>query len=263
MTSFFKLKLIFIIYINIFSNAQAFTLNNSGSLVFSEDEVTVNIANVACTNIGIDAYELKSIVADAVAIYWNKSPTSRLKLRVGEVIPTSAAYGTDLICEASTNCTPNAALAVSSGILVTCNTNTTNFTSTSILAVTVPNNIKSNQIVGSLVMINNLASNSFATHSRIEKVAIIAHELGHAFGLGHSPVKDSLMYYSTVNMRSSLGSDDIDGISYLYPKRQPISCGSITTDNNPNSWMGIIMGIALMAFISRFHHWYLKLRLRF
>ena len=263
MALFFNKNLIIIIFINIISNAQAFTLNNSGSLVFSEDEVTVNVANVACTNIGIDVYELKSIVADAVALYWNRSPTSRLKLRAGEVIVASATYGTDLICQASTNCTPNPSLAVTSGILITCNANTTNFTSSTILAVTVPNNIKSNQIVGSLIMINDRTPNSFAAHSRIEKVAIIAHELGHAFGLGHSPVKDSLMYYSTVDMRSSLGSDDIDGISYLYPKRQPLNCGSINTENNPNSWLGLFVGIALMAFISRFRYWYLKLRFRF
>lgn len=260
MAAFLKKTLISFLLL---SKAQAFTLNNTGSLVFSEDEVTVNVANITCSKIGIDVEELKSIVAEAVDAYWNKSPSSRLKLRAGDVINASANYGTGLICLANTNCDPNPALAVSSGILVTCNSNTSNFTSPSILAVTIPNNINSNHIIGSLVMINDLASNAFAAHSRIEKVAIIAHELGHAFGLGHSPVKDSLMYYSTVDMRSSLGSDDIDGISYLYPKRQPINCGSIVTDKNHDKWIGLIMGIALITIMSRFRYWYLKLRLRF
>jgi hypothetical protein len=243
--------------------AQAFTLNNSATLVFGKDEVKVNVANITCNNIGIDLYELKSIVADAVDTYWNKSPTSRLKLRGGEITNVDAAYGTALICNTSTDCVPNPTLAVASDILISCNNNTTNFNSAAILAITVPNNINGNKIVGSLILINDLASNSFALHSRAEKVSIIAHEIGHAFGLGHSPVKDSLMYFSTVNMRSSLGSDDIDGISYLYPKRQPLNCGSISTKNNPNSWLGLFFGLGLMALLSRFPYWYLKLRLRF
>lgn len=246
--------------------AEAFTLNNSATLVFDKDEVAVNIANITCTNIGVDVHELRSIVAEAVDQYWNRSPTSRLKLRAGSVTNVAAAYGTGLICNASTNCDPNPALAVASDVLITCNTNAANFTSSAILAVTVPNNISGKTIVGSLIMINDQAQNSFVTKSRAEKVSIIAHELGHTFGLGHSPVKDSLMYYATVNMRSSLGSDDIDGISYLYPKQQPISCGSVSTKNNPNSWLGMLIGFFLVVIVTKlakFQFRYLKLRLRF
>ena len=245
------------------TNAFAFTLNNSASLVFNHDEVKVNIANITCTNIGIDAIELKSIVADAVNQYWNNSPTSRLKLRAGSIISAAAGYGTDLICNASTSCDPNPALAVASDILITCNTNATNFSSSAILAVTVPNNVTDKNIIGSLVMINDRPGNQFASKSRDEKISIIAHELGHAFGLGHSPVKDSLMYYSTVNMRTNLGQDDIDGITYLYPKQQPVTCGTISEKNNPNSWLGLFLGIGLIALLNKFQFRYLKLRPRF
>lgn len=244
-------------------NAHAFRLNNSATLVFDHDEVKVNVANIACTNIGIDVHELKSIVADAVDIYWNRAPTSRLKLRAGNITGVTAAYGTDLICNASTDCDPNPTLAVANDVLITCNTNAANFSSPAVLAVTVPNNISGNKIIGSLIMINDLASNQFVYKSRSEKVSIIAHELGHTFGLGHSPVNDSLMYFATVNMRKSLGSDDIDGISYLYPKQQPISCGSISTKNNPATWSGLLIGFAVIAFIFKFQSRYLKLRLRF
>ncbi|MFA6237504.1 MAG: matrixin family metalloprotease [Bacteriovorax sp.] len=254
-------RIIFFFISLFFHNAHAFTLNNSATLVFNHDEVKVNVANITCTNIGIDTQELKSIVSEAVDQYWNKSPTSRLKLRSGSVIAAAAGFGTDQICVGATDCDPNPALAVASDILITCNTNAVTFPSAAILAVTVPNNISGKTINGSLIMINDRAGNQFAAKSRSEKISIIAHELGHAFGLGHSPVKDSLMYFSTVNMRVSLGSDDIDGISYLYPKEQPISCGSIDTKNNPTSWLGLIIGFLLvMLFKNQFR--YLKLRLR-
>jgi hypothetical protein len=131
-------------------------------------------------------------------------------------------------------------------------------------------------------MINDLASNQLKYKSRDEKISIIAHEIGHAFGLGHSPVKDSLMYYATVDMRKSLGADDIDGISYLYPKQQPISCGTVDFNdndssasapasrghtshpgnkNNPNTWLGLLIGFMLIALLNQLR--YLKLRPRF
>lgn len=241
-------------------SAQAFTLNNSATLVFNKDEVKVNIANIACNNIGIDVHELKVLAAEAVDQYWNRSPTSRLKLRSGNVINVSSGYGTDLICNAATDCEPNLALAVSSDVLITCNSNAGNFSSPSVLAVTVPNNISGKYIVGALIMINDLASNQFVNKSRAEKISIIAHELGHTFGLGHSPVTDSLMYYSTVNHRSLLGSDDIDGISYLYPKQQPVSCGTIGPNTTPASLIGPLLGFLIIALAYIFPLRYLKLR---
>ena len=171
-----KILLLFLISFNTF----AFTLNNSSTLVFSQNEVKVYIANIACANIGIDVNEIKSIVADAVRIYWNKAPTSRLKLRAGNVISADPLYGTDLICNASTSCDPNPALAVASDILIACNTNATNISSSAILAVTVPNNISGKTIIGSLVMINDRPGNQFVNKSRDEKISIIAHELGQA-----------------------------------------------------------------------------------
>lgn len=247
------------------TNVYAFALNNSGTLVFGKDEVKVNVAAGNCSNIGIDENELLTVVADAVDQYWNKSPTSRLKLRAGSVINTIAAYKTGEMCtgsRTSTECTPNGVLAVDSDILITCNNNVANFSSSSIVAVTVPNNINGRSIIGSLVMINDLAGNQFITKSHADKVSIIAHELGHAFGLAHSPVTDSLMYYSTVSMRKSLGGDDIDGITYLYPKLQPLNCGTTTEKNNPNSWLGLLIGFAIIKFLSKFQLRYLKLRPR-
>ena len=236
-------------------NAQAFTMNNSAKLVFDHDEVTVNIAAGTCQNIGIDDTELLSIVRDSVDQFWNTAATSRLKLRAGSAISVAGAFRTASICVASTNCTPNPVIAVPNDIIISCNNNTTNFTSSSILGVTIPNNISGSTIVGALVLINDTASTQFGSKSRPEKVAIIAHELGHTFGLGHSPVNDSLMYYATVTQRTTLGRDDIDGISYLYPKEQPFKGGCGTIDLNgskPNFWPGLFIGFSIIALAELF-----------
>lgn len=257
------LKILFLLLISF--SASAFTLNNSATLTFGKNEVMVNVAAGNCANIGIDENELISIVGDAVDQYWNTAPTSRLKLRRGRVLAVDPAYKTGTICQPSTSCDPNPALAVSSDVLITCNNNSTNFTSSGVLAVTVPNNISGRTIVGSLIMINDLASNQFKYKSRDEKISVIAHELGHTFGLGHSKFTDSLMYYATVNIRKNLGSDDIDGITYLYPKQQPVSCGTVDMDgskNNPNTWLGLLIGFSIIALIYHQSR-YLKLRPRF
>ncbi len=256
-----------IIFLSIISfSASAFTFNNTATLTFGKNEVMVNVAAGNCANIGIDENELLSIIGDAVDQYWNTAPTSRLKLRKGSVISVASTYKTGTICLPSTSCDPNPALAVASDVLISCNNNTTNFTSSGVLAITVPNNISGKTIIGSLILINDLASNQFKYKSRDEKISVIAHELGHTFGLGHSPVKDSLMYFATVNMRKNLGSDDIDGISYLYPKQQPVTCGSIDTNNTPTNffknWVGLLLGFLIAGFVS-YQLRYLKLRPRF
>lgn len=238
----------------VFTNSEAFTLNNSAKLTFGKDEVLVNIAGGFCTNIGITDTEFLSLASEAVDRFWNTAPTARLKLRKGSVVNVSNDFYNDPICVASTNCTPNPTLAVSSDILISCNANATNFPSGGILGVTIPNNLSGTKIIGSLVLINDTVATQFAGKTRDQKIAILAHELGHTFGLGHSPVTDSLMYFATVQSRLRLGQDDIDGITYLYPKKQPFnSCGTISTDlgnkNKPNWWSGLFIGFSIIAAI--------------
>lgn len=249
-----NISFLFFIFLPIVGHA--FTLNNSAKLVFDKDEVKVNVAT-GCSNIGITDSELLSIVGNAVDNFWNTSPTSRLKLRKGSLVNVSLKFHDDEICKVGTNCTPNPDLAVGSDILIACNANVVNFNSPSILGVTIPNNISGSVIKGALVMINDRNDTQFDAKTHDEKVAIIAHELGHAFGLGHSPVQDSLMYYATIAQRRNLGRDDIDGISYLYPKQQPISgCGTIDLNGGsgkgPNFWSGLFIGFSIIGLAEVF-----------
>ena len=250
-----KIILFFIITFVISSNAHSFTFNNSAKLVFTQDEVSVNVAKGNCSNIGISDEELLSLVGSAVDNFWNQAPTSRLKLRKGSLVTTAATLRTGEICVNGTNCEPNPDLKVASDILISCNNNTINFSSTAILGVTIPNNISGTTIKGSLILINDQVGNQFEDKTRNEKISIIAHELGHAFGLGHSKVEDSLMYYMTMSKRTALGRDDIDGISYLYPKEQPkAGCGTVDFDKGagPNWWSGLFLGFSIIAIAEFF-----------
>lgn len=232
----------------------AFTLNNNMKLAFAQNNVAIHWARGLCTNLNMSDDELLSLIDDAV-IYWNKSPTSRLKLTKGDLLSVSGNYATDLLCLTGTNCDANPNLSVDHEILISCNTNNNNFHTPSNLATTLPNHYSGNTIIGSLILINDISNNLFKNFNRDEKVAVIAHEIGHAIGLGHSPVQDSLMYYSLIPNRRSLGQDDIDGITYLYPKSQPLSCGTITevTKKGPPNEMllGLFIGIFLSFLFTR------------
>ncbi len=220
------------------TNSNAFTLSTTNAAAFETEEIIVNVGNQSCNNIGVTNDEILDMAKQAIEDYWNRAPTSNLKLKIGNVVETSSDFYTQPICQASTNCTPTTALIVSSGITISCNNNSTDFSDSRILAVTVPNNLDGKKIQGALLLINDRSGSQFANKTRDEMTAVIAHEIGHAIGLGHSPVNDSLMYFQTVPQRRSLGEDDIDGAAYLYPQDQPFGCGTVIDVANKNSKNG-------------------------
>lgn len=222
---------LFFIAVTFFSyNAYAWTLNSAQGLKFSSGAIEIKIASDTCTNAGLTPSTIDSLVKDSIAEYWSTTPTSSLELN--STGNSGIAY--------SNPSNANAAFAVvpTNSILVGCSNSATIFSSSTTLAV------GSLSCAGpackGIVLLNDTASTQLNSVSRDILLTTFSHELGHALGLGHTSVKEALMYYSlTAKTQKYLHQDDIDGISYLYPNSKKLgglagSCATVSLIDNDN-----------------------------
>ena len=221
-------------------NSFAFTLNNNIDAGFSDNKITIRVtANSTCNNAGVSKEELLEIAEDAANKFWNRVPTSNLHLSKGSFYATSDdKFLTGILCitDSVTSCDSSAAVPPVNDIVIACNSNTSdNFTSSGIYAITLPNNIANKKIKGSVILINDTADTPFSALSREEMVNVIAHELGHAVGIGHSQKSQSLMSSDFYPSRDRLGQDDIDAVTYLYPNKLDGCTGLFATIALSNS----------------------------
>jgi hypothetical protein len=264
---YMKTLIIFSLIISV--NAHAFTLNNNFGGSFKSNKVSVYVASdTTCANAGLAAADLASLVGPAVDNFWNKVPTSALRLKAaGFTAPIGADINNDRLCaptdESCISESTAPLIPPVTDILIACNRNDENFggaTGTNVLAVTVPNNFSGSKITGAVILINDFSS-VFSGLSHSDKISVIAHEIGHAIGLGHAEDKnnDALMYYKTINIRTNLAQDDIDGVSYLYPVKLSDGCGlfggTIISNGDdqkaPPFWqMGAALALLVLLFES-------------
>lgn len=250
------------------STASAFTLNNNFGASFKNKNVSVSVAsNTTCATAGITVYELADLVKPATRDFWNTVPTSSLRLKasgigdnIGNINGGRLCAPTDSSCitSAGGNLIPPV-----SDIVIACNNAIENFPDapgggpSGVLAITIPNNFSGKKIRGAVILIND-RTNNFSNLSYNDKVSVIAHEIGHAIGLGHAEEKnnESLMYYKVINLRRSLAQDDVDGVSYLYPVHFD-GCGVFGTLNDkngtkpkgPSHWQ-MFLSLALMIALA-------------
>ncbi|MBP9682867.1 MAG: matrixin family metalloprotease, partial [Bacteriovorax sp.] len=195
----------------------------------------------------LTASSIEALARDAVEEFWDKVSTSSLKLNIKSITTTSLSGDT---LTSAVNKTPT------NSIIIGCNQNATLFTSNTILAVG-GMGCAGTSCAGA-VIINDIAGTNMASVDRQTLISTIAHELGHAFGLGHTSVKSALMYYdSTGVVNKALHQDDIDGVTYLYPNEKKISglagaCGSVDMDNSDkgNFFISQLVGLLLILSIS-------------
>jgi hypothetical protein len=234
----------------LFFSIQVFAFNLVGSSIatYNNPTIFVHVGDFQCPDFNDSPEDIMDYVREANERYWNRVSTSSLELKAGSIKNVASSYYTDQIENLP---------AVDEGILIVCNDNTTTFSTSGKLAVALPNNTRGSTIIGSVIAINSRAISKFNTLSRDEKVSVIAHEIGHTFGLGHSKFEDSLMYAVSFEKRRGLGRDDWDGASYLYPKEQGPAglCGTISTNNrqSSNSLLALIV-LFLLLNIALFRH---------
>lgn len=190
--------LLFILCTFIFQNVYAFTLSSSTdpNLKGWADSTVEFLVNDDNCPAGVDVV---GIIRDAVEV-WNNVPTSKIKASYGgTTTSTTFSNPTTVYCEVNFNTVTNASEDYVPGAA---------------------NSTKSNSyIVGGILYLNaSVGQANIANFDRTALTIILAHEIGHILGLGHSSDTQALMYYDgTAKKKLSLGQDDIDGISYLYP----------------------------------------------
>lgn len=240
------MKNLFLTFLILFAgSASAFTLNTPTRASFDHNEITIQVASNDCANSGITAYELMDIIQEAVEMHWNKVPTSALKLQLGTLsaVDISTDNETTIFSKTEENT-----------ILAGCNSNTTDiFTDSGTIGKGGPGYV-GDRIVKGVLILRDTATNGIASLDRKQLLAVIAHELGHAFGLGHSGDSTALMYYSLVGesggkIQESLAMDDYDAVTYLYPNKAEAggllgSCGTLAfvdqRDHESNlPWTGV------------------------
>lgn len=230
------MKNLILIFTFSFSSFAIFTINPDTGRGFKKNNVKVIVSSADCTGAGFSTTRFKDYLIDAVDDYWNSVATSALKVNVANI---NSSYDITGLTFAQA-----LALTPMNTILAGCNqTGSTDFDggggagSSSILGAAqmtcTGNNCKA------VFIINSHPTSSVPLLSRRDLGATIAHELGHALGLGHSSSKLNLMYFSVGGKTQTwLGNDDIQGITYLYPHEEEVSClighmfGTIKTDDN-------------------------------
>jgi hypothetical protein len=223
----FFFKFLFIItFLN--SKAFTFTLIDKDSK-FPTSSIKLEFVNDSCQSISLA--KLKDYTKKAVNKFWNRVGSSAIALQIGSERNINGS--------AITSFSGLITLAKKNTILVSCLENLGSFVDDggdNILGVGSIYCASKKNCVGALA-INGRSTSAIKNESSTQIIATIAHELGHAIGIGHSSFKHNLMYYSIgAKKQEFLGQDDIDATTYLYPHSKEVqglmgSCGTIHLQN--------------------------------
>ncbi len=190
----------------------AFTLISSSPPRFSTNEIILDFTSDTCANTGWEVGDLYTALERAGKSYWNKVTTSRLKFKKGKYVSVSS----DGLTVAEL-----ARLGEANHIIVGCNNDESGFSSGGVGAVATM--VSDANGVRGAILINDHVNTGIINITEDELTTLLAHEMGHAFGLGHSAFETALMYYSIEageKVQDFLSQDDNDGLTYLYPQEK-------------------------------------------
>lgn len=182
----------------------------------------------------LDSSNCPASVANALTSameIWSNVPTSAMKLKYGGSVST----------------TPSALINGTAGSVpvIVCDPNfSTNSPSAN------PNyvggygffNGSGNTITygGIVLNVQSGAGANISSYSETQLNILLAHEMGHVLGFGHSDFQPALMYYNISGKNSlNLAQDDMDAMTYLYPRDELedglYGCGHVHNQQLPPS----------------------------
>lgn len=116
---------------------------------------------------------------------------------------------------------------------------------------------------GVLVLNVSTGTANISTYNANIVKIVLAHEIGHILGLGHSHDTNALMYFdASAKNTLRLAQDDVDGLTYLYPRDELDGdqllggCGSVRAPKPPTN-VGLVLLLLMLPFAAA-----LSLRLR-
>ncbi len=216
MKSRVRLSFYFLFLYGSIINSHAFTFissNDSNMRGWNTASIAVHVNYTDCPG----GEEKLKVIIDEATHPWNEVPTSSLHIERGNETTTG-------LSQAIANRAPDVPLILCDRNL----TNTIGSNADTIAAVSTVSIVNGN-IAYAYILLNaeNGKSANFANLEDKQKPVVLAHEMGHVLGLGHSGEVTALMYYSASEKKElRLSQDDMDGISFLYP-RDEIAQGGI------------------------------------
>ena len=200
-------KLIFLFIFLLSPNAHCWSLDYESPIYFPVKEIVINVAtNYSCKNIKITHLELLDLTIEAAEKYWNGVKSSKLLFVKGS-LKNVDAY----------NFEQNISGAVSGEVLVGC-TDSQIFSKNRWDAYGGLSYSDDFTITQAYISLDGSDNNELVTYSKNALLRLLAHELGHTFGLAHSEDKNSLMFPTIISKMNSLDHDDREAVSWLYPK---------------------------------------------
>jgi hypothetical protein len=213
----------------------AFSLNSSSNSNFkgwSNPNIQFVINSSNCPS-GID---VAGTINGALAI-WNNLATSNVNLSVVGTT-TSTTY--------------------TNPITIYCESNYSTVLGSSTAADTSPGAASihpsgDNISTGILILNASTGKANIGNYNSTTLAIVLAHEIGHLMGLGHSQDIDALMYYDASLKKSlSLAQDDIDGASYLYPRNElgsdkQLGCSTVQEVPPPSNGTKLLLTLFLLA----------------